>query len=261
MTEPGDKASRGAAAFYDSLAPDYDEMTGFGRRFTREGPIFRLLVEKHGIGTALDAGCGTGFHSLLLAQSGVRVTALDVSGEMLGRVERHAKEMDLVVRTVQSDFKGVPGAAPGSFDAVFCMGNTIPHLLTGEEIRAALEAFAAVLRPGGILVVQILNYDRILSVRERVVGSSEARGVTFVRFYDFEEGDTRIGFNILRIEKREDTLITELLTVPLLPLTSSRLAALLDQSGNKGVKRFGSIAMDPYDPSTSRDLVVMAMHS
>jgi ubiquinone/menaquinone biosynthesis C-methylase UbiE len=75
--EPGTPLT--VAKFYDALAPDYDTMTGFQKRFVHEKPFFRLLVEKYKIRTVLDAGCGTGFHSLLLAQLGVQVTAIDVS--------------------------------------------------------------------------------------------------------------------------------------------------------------------------------------
>jgi hypothetical protein len=51
--------------FYDELDADYDEMTGFERRFSHERPFFRMLIERYNVSTALDAGCGTGFQSLL----------------------------------------------------------------------------------------------------------------------------------------------------------------------------------------------------
>ncbi|MEK6756297.1 MAG: hypothetical protein AABZ02_09115, partial [Bacteroidota bacterium] len=52
------------AEFYDALAPDYDTMTGFEKRFVQERPFFRVLIERFGIKSALDAGCGSGFHSM-----------------------------------------------------------------------------------------------------------------------------------------------------------------------------------------------------
>jgi len=61
-------AEQSVTKFYDTLAPEYDQMTGFESRFAREGPFFKTLIEDHGIGTSLDAGCGTGFHSLLLSR-------------------------------------------------------------------------------------------------------------------------------------------------------------------------------------------------
>jgi SAM-dependent methyltransferase len=258
MTENKTPPSSGIPAFYDRLAPDYDEMTGFGKRFVHEKPFFRPLVENLNIATALDAGCGTGFHSLLLAQLGVRVTAVDVSGGMLDRLELHGREMGLDIRPVCSDFHGIKNVAPGPFDAVFCMGNTLPHLLSEEEIRIALANFSAILRPGGTLLFQILNYDRILATRERVQGARESNGVTFVRFYDFDDTRGLVHFNILRLEKKEDRLTTGLITVPLLPVTSARIVSILEECGYRQIGTFGSIAMDPFNPSLSKDLVIIA---
>jgi glycine/sarcosine N-methyltransferase len=258
MTENDTPASSRIPAFYDRLAPDYDDMTGFGKRFVHEKPFFRLLVENHHIATALDAGCGTGFHSLLLAQLGVRVTAVDVSGEMLDRLERHGREMGHDIRRVRSDFQGIKEVAPGPFDAVFCMGNTLPHLLGEADIRIALTDFSAILRPGGILFLQILNYDRILATRERIQSAKEINGVTFVRFYDFDDSRGLVLFNILRLEKKEDRLTTGLITVPLLPVTSARVMSILETTGYKQIRAFGGVAMDPFNPELSKDLVIIA---
>jgi SAM-dependent methyltransferase len=233
-------------------------MTGFGKRFVHEKPFFRLLVENRHIAAAMDAGCGTGFHSLLLAQLGVRVTAVDVSGEMLDRLGRHASEMNLDIRRVCSDFQGIKDLAPGPFDAVFCMGNTLPHLLDEADIRNVLTVFSAIIRPGGILFLQILNYDRILATRERIQSAKENNGVTYVRFYDFDDSRGLVQFNILRLEKKEDKLTTGLITVPLLPVTSGRMLSMLGECGYQQIRTFGSIAMDPFDAALSKDLVIIA---
>lgn len=258
MTENETPASSGIPAFYDRLAPDYDEMTGFGTRFVHEKPFFRLIVENHHIATALDAGCGTGFHSLLLAQLGVRVTAVDVSGEMLDRLDRHGREMDLDIRRVCSDFHGIKEVAPGPFDAVFCMGNTLPHLLGEEDIRVALADFSTILRPGGALFLQILNYDRILASRERIQSARETNGVTFVRFYDFDDSRGLVLFNILRLEKKEGRLTTGLITVPLIPITSARMVGILEECSYQQIRTFGGIAMDPFEATLSKDLIIIA---
>ena len=244
--------------FYDSLAPEYDGMTGFGTRFVREKPFFRLIVQNHGIASALDAGCGTGFHSLLLAQLGVSVTALDVSEEMLGLLERHAHEMGLAIRRVHSDFRNLRNAAPGPFDALFCMGNTLPHLLKEADMQAAIAGFAEVLIPGGTLVLQMINYDRVLATRERILGAREHNGTTYVRFYDFDDAAGLIRFNVLRLEREKESVKTRLITIPLAPVTSARIVHLLEICGYERIRTFGSIAMDPFDPAISRDVLIIA---
>src|SRR5512135_1969492 len=95
----------GIVAFYDSLASDYDAMTGFEKRLVQERPYFHRLVDRYGLTSAVDAGTGTGMHALLLAQLGVRVTAVDVSPEMLRRLSGHAREMQVEIDIVESGFQ------------------------------------------------------------------------------------------------------------------------------------------------------------
>ncbi len=146
MSISGEKS---AAEFYDTLASDYDRMTGFEGRFIREGPSFKAIAEDHGIAAALDAGCGTGFHSLLLARLGVNVTAVDLSEVMLERLRRHAQRENLSIATVRASFQELQQHLTTPFDGVFCMGNALAHLLTADDLRLALRNFFGLLKPGG----------------------------------------------------------------------------------------------------------------
>jgi SAM-dependent methyltransferase len=242
--------------FYDRLAADYDEMTGFEKRFVKESPFFRLIVQKHAIASALDAGCGTGFHALLLSQLGLRVTAADVSNEMLARLKRHASSMHLGVRALASPFSELAKNLEGPFDAVFCLGNTLAHLLEAEDIQSALENFHALLRPDGVLYLQLLNYERILSTRERLQSVKRSGGTTYVRFYDFEDQTHTLMFNLLKLRDTDSGPAPELISVRLNPITRTQLHHALHEARFKNVNDFGSIALEPYGPDSSPDLVI-----
>jgi glycine/sarcosine N-methyltransferase len=247
---------RDVARFYDELAPKYDAMTGFDRRFAHEKPFFRLLIENNSVKTAIDAGSGTGFHSLLLAQLGVTVTAVDVSGEMLNLLRAHAKDMGLTVRVLQSSFQSLAKKLHPGTDAVFCLGNSLSHLLTPADLADSVRNFAELLRPGGILFVQILNYERILSSRARVQSVKEEGGSVYVRFYDF--GGELLGFNILTLRKTGGGFAPELQSVALRPLRNRDIVAALEAGGFEDIRSFGSIAMEDYNPAESKDLVILA---
>ena len=242
--------------FYNELAANYDEMTGFDQRFPHERPFFRMLIERYHVTSALDAGCGTGFHSILLAQLGVQVTATDISEEMLNQTRKHAKEYGVHMRTVNSTFPGVRKTVKNKFDSVFCLGNTCAHLLTKKELLLSLKSFYKVLIPGGILFLQILNYNRILEQHERIQSIKEANGKTFVRFYDYEYHLLR--FNILTIEKDNERILHSLNSVTLRPWTVFDIAGLVRNAGFADVKIFGSIAMEKYYAKTSKDIVLLA---
>ncbi|MDH3252054.1 MAG: methyltransferase domain-containing protein [Ignavibacteria bacterium] len=245
-----------ASAFYDKLAPDYDTMTGFEKRFVLERPFFRVLVERYAIGSAIDAGCGTGFHSILLAQLGVRVTAVDVSRKMLERTKLHADTLHVKLRTVESDFLRLPGRVDKKFDAVFSMGNTLAHILSRSELLSSLQSFAHVLQADGVLFLQTLNYDRILRTREQIQSVKEQDGVTFVRYYQFEAATVR--FNILKITKSPDGLQHTLNSIELRPILRDEILPLLEEAGFTEIRTYGGISMDEFVPESSKDLVLLA---
>jgi glycine/sarcosine N-methyltransferase len=244
------------AAFYDQLAPSYDVMTGFEARFEREKPAFQRIVTEYGIRSAIDAGSGSGFHALLLAQMGVHVTAADISAKMLDRVRDHAREMHLPIDLVQSSFQDLADSVHEKVDAVFCLGNSIPHLLNDEDVKGALTGFATVLKPGGVLVAQILNYGKILATRERIVGVQQRNDAMFIRFYDFI--DPLVRFNILSLQQRGVVWKPALQSTLLRPLFREDLGQHLAAAGFEASDFFGTMSMDNYVLLESRDVVVVA---
>ena len=241
--------------FYDELASQYDAMTGFEMRFERERPAFRSLVDRYRITRALDAGSGSGFHSVLLAQLGVEVSALDLSPEMVRLTLDNARKHDVNVMVFNVAFVDAPAEWDEGFDAVFVMGNSLPHLLSRDELSNALARLIAVLRPGGILFMQCLNYEKILAERIQILNKKEANGITIIRKYDYDSDG--VMFSIVtqtegrsgKKEKRE--------TVRLRPILKDELTDLLRDLGAKA-ELFGSITLEPFHPLKSADLVVLA---
>jgi hypothetical protein len=104
--------------------------------------------------------------------------------------------------------------------------------------------------------VQNLNYDRILAKRDRVQSSKEIGNKTFVRFYDYDEKG--ILFNILTLDKSKGTVEQKLETVRLRPLLQDELLKCLVDTGFSDIQSFGTISMEAFDPTKSKDLVVLA---
>jgi glycine/sarcosine N-methyltransferase len=241
--------------FYDRISGDYDRMTGFEQRFVRERPFIRMLVDRHGIRTALDAGTGTGFHALLLAQLGVRVTAVDISPTMIAALDDHAASMGAAITTFVTSFRELPERVREPQDAIFSLGNTVAHASSYNELVEFLVAFHRVLKPGGILLLQLLNYRRILATKESTQLVREEGNTRFVRWYAYE--DSRVRFNITR-EYAGDAQPASTISVLLTPFTDDDLRAALAAAGFTGVRIYGSIAMEVYEADRSKDCVVLA---
>jgi glycine/sarcosine N-methyltransferase len=57
------------------------------------------------------------------------------------------------------------GIERAAFDAVVCADNALPHLLSVAELLAATRAIAACLKPGGLFLGSIRDYDSVLTER------------------------------------------------------------------------------------------------
>lgn len=239
--------------FYDELSSEYDSMTEFDKRFEKERPHFEKIVRHYHLNKVLDAGCGTGFHSILLTQLGCSVTAVEISKKMLEATSRNAEKYGVKIGTIVSDFKELSKKVPTDFDAVFCMGNSLPHLLSLEEILLALPNFYAVLKSGGKLFIQILNYERILMERKEVQNIREVGGKTYTRFYEYNE--PLIEFNI---DVKENNTTRKILKVNLFPIRKHLLEDMILKSNFCNVKSYGSISLDNYEANVSNDLFVIA---
>jgi 2-polyprenyl-3-methyl-5-hydroxy-6-metoxy-1,4-benzoquinol methylase len=248
--------ARSVAEFYDMLAPDYDAMTSFEKRFEVERPFFQDVVNRYHIHTALDAGCGSGFHSILLAQLGVDVTGVDVSSRMLQLAQQHARTYAVDVRTHQGSFGDLDTLFPLSFDAVLVMGNSLAHLLRAAEMERAIRNFASLLRPNGVLVLQVLNYDRILAVREKRLSEKRSGSTMYVRSYEYY--DDLIKFTILAREQKAEGIEEKTQTITLRPVLQNEITALLRREGFDALTTYGGINQSVYDPAQSRDLVIVA---
>ena len=98
----------------------------------------------------LDIGGGTGGFAVRVAAQGNRVTVIDPSPDALAALARRADEEGVADRVagVQGDLGNLRDLAPeGSVDLVLCHG----VLGLVDDPAAALDAIAAVLRPGGAL--------------------------------------------------------------------------------------------------------------
>jgi 2-polyprenyl-3-methyl-5-hydroxy-6-metoxy-1,4-benzoquinol methylase len=156
------------AAAYDGLAADYHLLYGdWDAAVERQGAgLDALLRVECGTGPLdiLDCACGIGTQALGLAARGHRVVGSDVSAAELARAAAEARARGVTIALVEADFRALD-AVGGPFDAVLCCDNALAHALTVEDVEQALSAMRERLRPGGLLVLTLRDYD--VALRER----------------------------------------------------------------------------------------------
>jgi SAM-dependent methyltransferase len=133
------------------VAPDYEDHAGNVPAF--DSDQYRAWVTTINslvpptTTDALDVATGTGFVALILAALGHRVTAIDLSAEMLHQAAATAADRQLSIRFQPGDAVD-PDFAPERFDVL-----TSRHLLwTLREPHRALSNWRTLLRPNGTVI-------------------------------------------------------------------------------------------------------------
>lgn len=105
----------------------------------------------------LEVGCGPGFLSILLAQMGHRVTAVDGAEEMVARAARNFQHADIQIKNLYcSDAVVLPREAAAGYDIILSRD----VVWTLYDPKKAYARWQQLLRPGGLLLVYDGNYRR-----------------------------------------------------------------------------------------------------
>ncbi|MCC5814160.1 MAG: class I SAM-dependent methyltransferase [Leptospira sp.] len=151
-----------AKEYVHSFVEKWDELIDWEARAKSEGRFFIDELKKRGKKKILDVAAGTGFHSVRLWKEGFEVTTVDGAPSMLAKAFQNGRKHDLILRTIQADWRWLNRDVHGKFDAVICLGNSFTHLFDENDRRKALAEFYAALRHDGILIIDQRNYDLIL---------------------------------------------------------------------------------------------------
>jgi 2-polyprenyl-6-hydroxyphenyl methylase/3-demethylubiquinone-9 3-methyltransferase len=143
-------------AKFASLAQSWWDPAGPSKPLHELNPL-RLRYVENAVGLrdaqVLDVGCGGGILSEAMARSGARVIGIDLSQAVLDVAELHALEGKLAIEYRAIAAEELAAARPGSFDLVTCM-EMLEHV---PDPAAALAALAALVKPGGHVIISTLN--------------------------------------------------------------------------------------------------------
>ncbi len=250
----------------------YRRLIAWPERIEREWPFLERQLARAPEASVLDLGCGTGEHARFLASRGYRTLGIDRSEAQIEQAREYEDEHPPHgPRFALGDLARLGEATDGRFGAAICLGNTLPHL-EDEDLAAALEALAARLRPGGRLVLQILNYERILARRVRFLPPNfrpdpersdhdPPAEIVLVRLMT-PDGDRHVLFHplTLALHPGQDPPVTleRAREVRLRAWTRPQLEPVLARHGFAVEAAYGDMTEGAYEPRRSQDLVVVA---
>jgi glycine/sarcosine N-methyltransferase len=166
---------KGVQDFYSLMADRYHLIfEDWDEAMARQARVINTLL---GWRTAaqpldiLDCSCGIGTQALGLAALGHRIVGTDLSSGAIERARHEARKRNIDAKFHVSDMSTLSHLASGSFDIVGAFDNALPHL-SEEQLLAASRSFRRVLRPGGVFLASIRNYDELVVSRPTVQGPS-----------------------------------------------------------------------------------------
>lgn len=238
--------------FYDELAPLYHLIfPDWSESIRRQGEQLSRIIEsewpRHV--KVLDVSCGIGTQSLALAARGYTVVASDLSAGEIERARHEARLRGAAIDFSVADMREAHAAHGTGFDLVISCDNSVPHLLSDEDIVRAFRQFHACLRPGGGCLVSIRDYEKEARGRNIVkpYGARIEGGKRHVIFqvWDFEDEHYDLGFFFVEEDLKTHEVKTRVLRSKYYAVSTARLCGLMREAGFENVKRLDGVFYQP----------------
>jgi len=165
------------ARSYDALADHYHLIfENWETSVERQAALLSSILKRNcglpGTARILDCACGIGTQALGLARLGFRVLGTDLSTHAVERARLEASRRKLDIHFSVRNMLDLGCLGDSHFDAVICMDNSLPHLESDEQLIQAAIQIRAQLRPGGVFMASIRDYDRLVEEKPVIEGPS-----------------------------------------------------------------------------------------
>ncbi len=242
---------------FDDLTDVYEAMIDWPRRLANDGPFLRELFEKCAVRRVADVACGTGHHAAMFHSWGLQVEGADISPNMILRARRSFGEPDVLTWSVRGFEQPIPTEEP--LDAATCLGNSLALASDSTIAERAVGNMVGVLRPGGALVLHLLNVWRL--------PDGPCQWQKCLRT-ELPQGESLITKGVQRVGQRAfvhlvvapldapDQFQSE--SVPFLALEAEDLSRMAQAAGAQDIQFYSNQRLKPYDRQSSVDLILVA---
>ncbi|HYD63674.1 MAG TPA: class I SAM-dependent methyltransferase [Noviherbaspirillum sp.] len=177
------------------------------------------------------------------------MTASDLSAKEIERARQEAQSRGLQIEFSVCDMRRAHAHHGSGFDIVVSGDNSLPHLLTDDEISIALREIFACLAPGGGCVITVRDYE------------AEERGRNIVKPYGIriEEGKRHLLFQVWDFDGEcydlafffvEENLVsgdvqTRVMRSRYYAISTGKLCSLMREAGFEDVRRIDGVFYQP----------------
>ena len=239
--------------FYEDFVEKYDKLVSLENRLKRESDFYKSVFSEHKVKKVLDCACGTGPHVIMFEKMGLSAVGSDLSPAMIEKAELNAKHYGVKATFRIADFRFLSKTFNEKFDAIICVGNSLPHLLNDADLTLALNEMYKLLDDGGPLVIQQRNYDMLVEQKKRFFPMSIREGEVF--FYVLDYFPNKVIFNVVNLEI--ETKKFNVFSSEYNPLKKSHLEELTTKSGFRNIEFFGDYRFSEFDIKKDEYLILV----
>ena len=236
----------GTLAFYTDLSDVYDALFPVS---DAQRALFDRLLASGRVRRVADAGCGSGAQLLPFAAAGAECLGFDPDPALVARAGAKLAPFP-GARVETGGFADVARIVSPPADLILCLGNSLVHVPQEEAARFLRDAAGAI-TGGGEILLQILNYERLLlgKVTALPLMQAEEGAIEFRRGYVWE-GNRKVRFQtVLRISDESQPRIVRN-DIPLYPIYPDELWEMLERAGFSGIRFFGDFAESDFSPES-----------
>ncbi len=234
--------------FWDQLYPFMFSARAFERAPQQVEDIIRLTgIES---GSVLDLCSGPGRHTLEWAKRGFRVTGVDRTESLMNIAKERASKQGVEIEWVLEDMRFFQ--RPCSFDLVQSMFTSFGYFEEKGEDRAVLAQIYENLKPGGMLIMDVVGKE-VLARNFHDSGTSPLDdGSILVERRKIVDAWSRIENEWIVIRNGATQTFRFCLNL----YSAQELKLLFESVGFHTIRIFGGLSGAPYDIDASRLIVL-----
>ena len=152
---------------YHALAHSYDRLTN-DVDYEKIVAFYHEIMKGESVcpKTAVDLACGTGSVAMLLAQSGLKVTAVDISPEMLTVAADKCSDMKNRPLFVCQPLQEL--RLPRGVDLAVCALDGLDYILDPVDCKEAIRRVYKALNPGGLFIFDVNTPEKLRAMDGQV---------------------------------------------------------------------------------------------
>lgn len=209
------------SGFYSWMSGDFSEKVSQVKQFFTDNGIL-----PSGSKYAVDLGSGHGIQSQALTELGFTVTAVDFSEQLLNELKQNTGSK---VKRVNTDLTKYQYSAENTPELVVCMGDTLTHLASTEDVKSVIYNAALGLGKQGKIVLSYRDMTSELTGTSRFIPVKSDENMILTCFLEYFENYVNV--NDILYKRNGDKWEMKVSSYPKLRLSKETVYGYLTGSG------------------------------